>query len=152
MTTPVVKEGQVKTSTKRAADHTGRLNEKLQREHSAELKEAAARVALATAADEEDRNIVVDYTGSDEPIPEVELRKVEVTSPYRMIRVNQDIDKMTYGRTVVDPGDYDAVPPRPAVMGPMQYYDFKEGVVYRVPKEVADHLNEIGYISYMGGT
>ena len=53
--------------------------------------------------------------------------------------------------TVVDPGDYEANPPRPAIMGPMKYYDFKEGVVYRVPKEVADHLNDIGYISYMGG-
>ena len=151
MTTPVVQEGQVRTSRKRAADMTGKLSEQLKEQHSTELKEAAARVALATAAADEDKNVVVDYTGSDEPIPEVELRKVEVSSPFRMIRVNQDIDQMTYGRTVVDPGDYTANPPRPAIMGPMQYYNFKEGVVYRVPKEVADHLNDIGYISYMGG-
>jgi len=151
MTTPVVQEGQVRSSRKRAADFTGKTNERLQQERSAELQEAASRVALATVAAEEEKNIVVDYTGSDEPIPEVELRKVEVASPFRMIRVNQDVDQMTYGREVIDPGDYNADPPRPAVMGPMKYYTFKEGVVYRVPKEVADHLNEIGYISYMGG-
>ena len=98
MTTPVVQEGQVKTSGKRAADYTGKLNEKLAKEKASELKEAATRVALATQADEQEKNIVVDYTNSDEPIPEVELRKVEVSSPFRMIRVNQDIEKMTYGR------------------------------------------------------
>lgn len=150
-TTAVVQEGQVRTSKKRAADLTGRLNEKLQAENAVELKEAAARVAMATSAAEEEKNVVVDYTGSDEPIPEVELRKVEVASPYRMIRVNQNIDQMTYGRSVVDPGDYTANPPRPAIMGGLNTYSFEEGVVYRVPKEVADHLNDIGYISYMGG-
>jgi len=151
MTTPVVQEGRVRTSAKRAADYTGKLNEKLQVEKATELKEAASRVAMATAAEEQEKNVVVDYTGSDEPIPEVELRKVEVSSPFRMIRVNQDIDQMTYGRIVKDPGDYTANPPRPAIMGGLNTYTFKEGVVYRVPKEVADHLNDIGYISYMGG-
>jgi hypothetical protein len=151
MTTPVVQDGQVKTSRKRAADHTGRLNEKLQLEHATELKEAAARVALATQAAEEEKNVVVDYTNSNEPIPEVEIKAVQVSSPFRMIRVNQNIDQMTYGREVLDPGDYTTNPPRPAIMGPMKYYSFEEGVVYRVSKDVADHLNDLGYLSYMSG-
>jgi hypothetical protein len=151
MTTPVVQDGQVKTSRKRAADHTGRLNERLQSEHATELKEAASRVALATAVAEEEKNIVVDYTDSTEPIPEVEIKAVQVSSPYRMIRVNQNIDQMTYGREVLDPGDYQSNPPRAAIMGPMKYYTFEEGVVYRVPKDVADHLNDLGYLSYMSG-
>lgn len=151
MANEVVQEGKVTTSRKRAADYTGRKTEQLQRDRKAELQEAATRVAMATASAEEEKNIVVDYTHSDEPMPEVELKAVQVNSPFRMIRVNQDIDNMTYGRSVVDPGDYNSNPPRPAIMGPMNFYSFKEGVVYRVPKEVADHLNDIGYLAYMGG-
>lgn len=153
MTTPsVVQEGQVKSSRKRAADFTGRLNEKLTADKQVEKQEAATRVAMATAVAEEEHNTIVDYTHSGEPIPEVVVRSVEVNSPFRIIRVNQNIDQMTYGREVLDPGDYNANPPRPAINGPMKYYTFEEGQPYRVPKEIADHLNSLGYISYMGGS
>jgi hypothetical protein len=36
-------------------------------------------------------------------------------------------------------------------MGSMNMMSFKEGQLYRVTKDVADHLNNIGYIAYMSG-
>jgi hypothetical protein len=36
-------------------------------------------------------------------------------------------------------------------MGSMNMYSFKEGQVYRVSKEIAEHLERLGYIAYMGG-
>jgi hypothetical protein len=150
MTTPVT-EGRVKSSRKRPADFTGRQTEQLNEAHKTERIEQSQRIALVNAELEEEKNIIVDYTGSEEPMPAVEVRQVEVNSPNRMIRVNSDIDQMTYGREVIDPGDYTASPPRPAILGSLNTYNFKEGQVYRVPKEVADHLNDKGYIAYMSG-
>jgi hypothetical protein len=148
MTTPVRAS---RASGKRPADYTGRLTEKLNDEQKAEKQEAAARVAMVTAAAVGAKDEVIDLTHSDVPMPEVLPQQVEVNTPFRMIRVNTAIDQMTYGRQVIDPGDYEANPPRPAIMGPMKYYSFEEGQLYRVPKDVAEHLEGLGYISYMGG-
>lgn len=49
-----------------------------------------------------------------------------VYSPFVQIRVDADIEKMTYGMVNGEPNNY----------------DFKEGLQYRVPREVAEHLNE----------
>lgn len=152
MTTPVAEKTR-RAPRKRAADYTGKLTERLQEEKKAEVLEAAQRVALVNAEAREEKNILVDYTDDVTP-HEVEVREAEVSTPYRIIRVNADIDKMTFGRIVLDPGDYDNPDlslRRPAVMGPMRYYDFEEGRPYKVTKDVADHLNNIGYIAYMGG-
>jgi hypothetical protein len=151
MTTPV--EQTRRAPRKRAADYTGKLTEKLQEDRKAEIVEASQRIAMVNAELKEEKNSVVDYTGEPE-VREVEVREVEVATPYRMIRVNADINQMTFGRSVIDPGDYDNPDfsqRRPAVMGPMKYYDFEEGRLYRVTKDIAEHLQNIGYISYMGG-
>jgi hypothetical protein len=140
-------------SRKRAADLTGKEMERLAEDRKTEIVEASSRIALVNAQQKAAREEIVDYTDSPEPLPTVEVRQAEVNSPYRMIRVNQDIDQMTYGRKVPDPGDYDNPDislRRPAVMGPLNEYNFKEGQMYRVPKEVAEHLNDKGYVSYMG--
>lgn len=139
---------------KRPADYTGRLTEQLAEDKKAEQLEASQRIAMVTAQQQEIKSQVVDYTDSEEPLPEVELRSVEVSTPYRMIRVNADIKDMTFGRKVIDPGEYqdiDISKHRPAIMGPMNMYTFNEGQLYRVTKDVADHLNSIGYIAYMSG-
>lgn len=152
MTTPVVEQAR-RAPRKRAADYTGRLTEKLQEDKKAEVLEAAQRIALVNAEMKEEKNKLVDYT-DDSTAYEVEVREVEVSTPYRMIRVNQDINQMTFGRTVLDPGDYDNPDinlRRPAVMGPMRYYDFSEGQLYKVTKDIAEHLDNLGYIAYMGG-
>jgi hypothetical protein len=141
-------------SRKRAADLTGKLTEELQEQRKTEILEASQRIALVNAQQQASKEQIVDYTDSNEPLPVVEVRQAEVNTPYRMIRVNQDIDQMTYGREVSDPGDYDNPDlslRRPAVMGSMKMYSFQEGQLYRVPREVADHLNDKGYVSYMGG-
>jgi hypothetical protein len=149
MTTPVVE--QAKSPRKRPADYTGKLSEQLNAEKKIEKQDAATRIAMVTAAASEAKNDVIDYTDSSDPVREVVPQQVEVNTPYRMIRVNSRIDQMTYGREVLDPGDYSANPPRPAIMGPMKYYTFEEGQLYKVPSDVAEHLQDIGYISYMGG-
>jgi hypothetical protein len=141
-------------SRKRAADLTGKRTVQLQEERKAEVIEASQRIALVNAQVKADKEQIIDYTDSTDPLPEVEVRQAQVNTPYRMIRVNQDIEQMTYGRTVVDAGDYDNPDislRRPSVMGPLTEYNFKEGQMYRVPREVAEHLNDKGYVSYMGG-
>lgn len=141
-------------SRKRAADLTGRMTERLAEDRKTELLEASQRIALVNAQTQAAKEEIIDYTNSNDPLPIVEVRQAEVNTPYRMIRVNQDIDQMTYGREVSDPGDYDNPDfslRRPAIMGPMNMYTFAEGQMYRVPREVAEHLNDKGYVSYMGG-
>jgi hypothetical protein len=151
MTTPVVEQTTRAPSRKRAADFTGRQTEKLEQQKLSERIEASQRIAMVNAELADAKNDIVDYTNSDEPLPQVEVRTAEVNTPFRMIRVNCNLPQMTYGREVLDPGDYQSNPPRPAIMGPMKFYNFEEGQLYRVPKEVADHLNNKGYIAYMGG-
>lgn len=138
---------------KRAADYTGQQTAKLQELRKADIVEASQRIALVNAEQQAAKEEIIDYTGGQAELPEVEVRQAEVNTPFRVIRVNQDIDQMTYGRKVPDPGDYDNPDMslrRPAVMGPLNEYNFKEGHMYTVPKEVAEHLDAKGYISYMG--
>jgi hypothetical protein len=141
-------------SRKRAADLTGKQMERLAEDRKTEVIEASQRIALVNAQQKAAKEEIIDYTNSSEPLPVVEVRQAEVNTPFRMIRVNQDIDQMTYGREVIDSGDYDnpdMSQRRPAVMGPMHMYSFAEGQMYRVPREVAEHLNDKGYVSYMSG-
>lgn len=141
-------------SRKRPADFTGKQTEKLNELKKSELIEASNRIALVNQEVQASREEIIDYTDSDDPLPQIEARQVEVSAPYRMIRVNADIDQMTYGRKVEDPGDYtnpDLNLRRPAVMGGMNVYNFSEGQMYRVPTEVAQHLYDLGYVSYLGG-
>jgi len=140
-------------SRKRAADYTGKQQEALQESRKAEIVEASSRIALVNAQTRASKEEIIDYTDSPDPLPEVEVRAAELATPYRMIRVNADIDQMTYGRSVTDPGDYDnpdMSQRRPAVMGPMKMFSFNEGQMYRVEKEIAEHLENLGYLSYMG--
>lgn len=146
MTTPVSSN---RPGRKRAADFTGKQTERLNEAKQAEQKEAAAHVAMVTAQEVELKNTIID-SETGQPVNDVEIREVEATSPTRTIRVNTDIDQMTWGREVWDAGDYEANPPRPAVMGPLKTYNFAEGQPYRVPVDVAEHLNALGYLSYLG--
>jgi hypothetical protein len=150
MTTPKAAISSAKTQGKRPADFTGKLQQKLAEDKKSELVEAAQRVAMVTAvaADIKD-NEIIDLTNSDEPLPVPEVREVEVNSPNRIIRVNSDLPMVTFGREVLDPGDPETG--RPAIMGPMNMYNFEEGQQYRVPRELADHLQQLGYLSYYGG-
>lgn len=137
-----------KGQRKRAADFTGLQGERLAAEKAAEAKDAAQHLSMVTATQQEISTATIDFT-TGEVIDEVETRSVEVNSPTRTIRVNADIEDMTWGRQVVDPGDLETG--RPAIMGPLNNHTFREGQSYKkVPVELAMHLNRLGYLSYLG--
>jgi hypothetical protein len=134
------------TQKKRPADFTGIQTERLNEQKKVER--AAAKIAMVNATDEVTGPDFVDYSGADIPLPEIEVREVEVNNPYRAIRVNTKIENMTFGRKITDPGDPDnGIPP---VMGDLPMYNFDEGKSYRVPKAMAEHLGSKGYLSYIG--
>ena len=141
-------------SRKRPADYTGKKTAELQELRKEDILESSSRMALIASEAQKSKEDIIDYSDSDEPLPEVEVRKAELATPYRMIRVNTDIDQMVYGRSVVDEGDMDNPDislRRPSVMGPMKFWDFKEGQLYKVKREIAEHLDNLGYLSYQGG-
>jgi hypothetical protein len=80
------------------------------------------------------------FTGKEPPelqVPPVQAKRAFSQAAYVArpaevtIRVDQDIEKMTYGMTL---------------NGEPNNFDFKEGLAYKVPIAVADHLNERGLI------
>lgn len=154
MTTPIVKTP-ARGQRKRPTDFTGKQTEELNEAKKVEKAEAAQRVAMVTAEAEAASNEIVDYfPQSGKPLPQLEVREVEVNDPGRIIRVNTDIDQMVFGREVVDPGDLTNPDPslhRAPVMGPIKFWNFKEGQAYRVNKDMAEHLQRLGYLSYLGG-
>jgi hypothetical protein len=146
MTSPAISSP--RTQKKSPMDFTGQKQQKLEAEKSEARTEAAKRVALVNQVEQEVKNEIIDYTGADVPLPEVEVQEVEINDPYRTIRVNTDINQMTFGRRVIDPGDMEhGIPSR---MGDIPMYTFKEGQSYRVPKDMAEHLQRLGYLAYIG--
>jgi hypothetical protein len=114
----------------KATDYTGREREKLQKEHAEEMKLRAEEMSMATAAKvSEVSNSITDLTESfSAPVilDSIEEVEVSVSETNVVIRVNEDIDDMT--------------------LGVGSNYTFKAGQKYKVKKEVADHLEEKGYI------
>lgn len=114
----------------KASDFTGREREKLQKDHAEELARRADEISMATiAAEEAASNSVTDLTANPskpviiDSVEEVEINLSEATV---IIRVNEDVEDMTFG------------------VG--NNYTFKAGQKYKVPRNVADHLEEKGYI------
>jgi hypothetical protein len=114
----------------KATDYTGREREKLQKEHAEEMKLRAEEMSMATAAKvSEVSNSITDLTETySAPVilDSIEEVEVSVNETNVVIRVNEDIDDMT--------------------LGVGANYTFKAGQKYKVKKEVADHLEEKGYI------
>jgi len=135
------------TQRKRPADFTGIQTERLNAEKAESLKERANEIALSHETAAVEKTGIIDYTGSDTPVV-IETAPVEVNDPYVNIRVNSPIEQMTFGRQVLDPGDPETG--RPPAMGDMNTFTFEEGQAYKVPRELADHLDSKGYLSYRG--
>jgi hypothetical protein len=114
----------------KATDYTGREREKLQKEHAEEMKLRAEEMSMATAAKvSEVSNSITDLTeiySAPVILDSIEEVEVSVNEPNVVIRVNEDIEDMTLG------------------VGTL--YTFKAGQKYKVKKEVADHLEDKGYI------
>lgn len=117
------------TQRKAPSDFTGLQTERLNKEK--ETERAAAKIAMVDAIEEVSGPAIVDYTDADTPLPEIEVHEVEINNPYRTIRVNSKIENMTFGS-----------------QNPL--YNFDPGKSYRVPKEMADHLDSKGYLAFIG--
>ncbi|MDX3260688.1 hypothetical protein PV336_15825 [Streptomyces sp. MI02-2A] len=116
----------------RPGDVTGRRKAELAKEHAEELKAREGEISLMTAvAAEEKENTVVEVKPRDmsapvEPEPVEVADAVEVEVPMATFRVNTTLEQMTYGHG--------------------NHYDFEEGVKYKGPKALYDHLDSLGYI------
>lgn len=90
------------------------------------------------------------YDNADIPLPEPKQNSVQSAVDVQrrkvIVRVNSKIEQMTFGREVIDPGDRDANPPRDPVLGNLRFYDFEENHRYKVPVDLALHLEEKGYL------
>jgi hypothetical protein len=133
-------------------DLTGKRKQELEAQAAEERKIREAEMAQATQAAAEYRETsVVDYSegghsapGTDVPEAEEVPEEIEVQDPIVQIRVNSPIEDMVFGRSIAHPGDPEhGIPPTP---GPLQFYSFQEGVTYKVPRAMAEHLDRLGYL------
>lgn len=120
---------------KRPADFTGTQRQVLQAEHAEELELKAKEMSMAAEVAAAEKTELVDYTKPwtevDEVNPDVTLKEPQVT-----IRVIDKIEQMVFGREITAEG----------AVGPLKMYDFEPGTPYRVSRELADHLQDLGYL------
>lgn len=116
----------------RPGDLTGRNKAALAKEHAEELKQRENEIALINAAAAAERDDTVhdvvprDTAPAPAPDPIEVADAVEVETPTREFRVNTSLENMTFGHG--------------------NHFDFEEGVRYRAPKALYDHLDSLGYI------
>lgn len=141
----------------RPGDFTGQAKAKLAREHAEQVAAREGELGMMEAAEAEAaQNRVTDYThGASNPVilddPDVVARAEEVlrnqddqpylvdevhvigdepgatrTRPSRTIRINATLESVTIGAG--------------------NHYTFNEGEKYTVPADVADHLEEKGFV------
>jgi hypothetical protein len=117
-------------SKAKVADVTGRQREELIKSQAEEQTRRADEMTMATAkAAEKLATEVVDLsTKPEQPtvIDEVESLGVDIADNTVVIRVAEDLDQVTIGAG--------------------NNYSFKAGQKYKVPKAVARHLQDKGYL------
>jgi hypothetical protein len=120
---------------KRPADYTGTERQRLQAEHADELELKAKEMSMAAEVAAAQKTELVDYTKPwnevDEVSPDVVLKEPQVT-----IRVIDKIEDMVFGREISAEG----------AVGPLKMYSFEPGTPYRVSRELAEHLESLGYL------
>ena len=110
-------------------DATGRAAEEAAKRNIEELKKRADEISTSRSVEEELlETAVFDPKKPDAPIllDEVEELGIPGQENKVVIRTHQDIEEMTYG------------------VG--NHYTFKAGVKYSVTKDLADYLENLGYI------
>ncbi len=110
-------------------DATGKAAEQAAKKNAAELKKRKEEISIATQLEAESlEKDIFDPKNPDAPLvlDEIENVGVSTANDYVVIRTITDIEDMTFGV-----GDT---------------YTFKAGVKYRVPKGLADYLEQLGYI------
>jgi hypothetical protein len=131
-----------------AGDVTALRKTALETAAAAKREEAAKAKALAAEVEDyEARNVVIDYSGADVPLP-VAVEQDNDDDPYREIIIKYPIEQMAFGREIVQDAEYDERGniTQPARLGGIRYFSFKEGRKYRVPTPLALHLDERGYV------
>lgn len=117
-------------NSKKPADVTGRAHADLQRQQLEDQAQQAVDQALSLAeAQVRLETEVIDATKLAQPTVVVDEITTVASAKQEsvVIRVVDDIDAMTFGAG--------------------NTYSFKAGVKYEVPKYLADHLREKGYLS-----
>jgi hypothetical protein len=110
-------------------DATGKAAEDAARRNADALKARAEEISVSRQVEVESlENDVFDPKNPDAPIliDEVEELGVSVNNDTVIIRTITDIDDMTFG------------------VG--NSYTFKQGVRYKVPRDLADYLQGLGYV------
>jgi hypothetical protein len=110
-------------------DATGKAAEDAARRNADALKARAEEISVSRQVEVESlENDVFDPKNPDTPIliDEVEELGVSVNNDTVIIRTITDIDDMTFG------------------VG--NSYTFKQGVRYKVPRDLADYLQGLGYV------
>jgi len=114
----------------KVTDVTGRQREEQLKAHAEELARRAGEMSMATqAAAARLETEVVDVTKNpDSPtiLDEIESVGVTMADDAQVVRVAEDLEHVTIG------------------VG--KHYTFKAGQKYKVPKHVAQHLQEKGYL------
>lgn len=108
----------------RPRDFTGAQKAKLASEHAEELKAREKEIAMMAETEAEARKEVVDLTADREV--EVEQVTPTVKPKHMTMRVNDKLEQMTYG------------------VG--NYFDFEPGTTYKVPVDLYEHLDALGYV------
>jgi Icc-related predicted phosphoesterase len=114
-------------------DATGRAAELAAKANAKALQERADEISISRQAEAVSlENDVFDPKNPDQPllIDEIEEVGVSVNNESVVIRTIADIEDMTYG----------------VVNGTPQNYSFKQGVRYKVSKDLANYLQGIGYL------
>ena len=117
-------------STKKQNDFTGRQAAELAAEKAKEQQEAAEQMAMMTATKEKEFEDSV-YDMTEQPsnptvIDEIVEVGVEMADDTIVVRVAEDVENMTYGYG--------------------NNYQFKAGGKYKVPRPVAERLQELGLL------
>jgi hypothetical protein len=113
----------------KVTDFTGRQREELLKANAEEVAKRAAEMSIASQVEAERlEKETIDLTTGPVPtvIDEVESLGVESADETTVIRVAEDLDFVTIG------------------VG--NNYSFKAGQKYKVPRNVAAHLEEKGYL------
>ena len=117
-------------SKAKVTDVTGRQREEQLKAHAEELAQRAGEMSMASAvAAAKLETEITDLTNPTSPttvIDEVESVGVSLADDVQVIRLAEDLDFVTIG------------------VG--NHYSFKAGQKYKVPKHVAAHLQEKGYL------
>lgn len=116
----------------RPGDLTGRNKARLVKENAEALAARENEISLMQEQAERERDetvhdvVPIDFS-APAPAEPIEVSDVvEVEIPMITFRVNTPIEMMTFGHG--------------------NHFDFEEGVKYRAPKPLYDHLDALGYI------